>query len=187
MKIKLGKTRQAKSVLRNGKVVGKVAKQPRKGRMSNSLYRVLRGTPLNLANCRKADFREQQFGVGPLPSAVTRTVLVHGTHGVTVSVLPVDRNNVADLGDKRTFNLDGLKQVGVYSPQQAATRMRTQGAKLMTLEVGKKRERMTGYVLGHLDKMYLVFMDKKTGKFRTLETRSLPNGRNAHATFSVIK
>ncbi len=176
----VSKTKQAKTVAKATK-----ANVTKAGALVSQLYRKLRETALNLCNCRKADFSKQVITEGRLPKATPESVvIVQGEHGTTVSTLPVARG-IADLGDGRLFDLTGLKHVQVLPPGKAFDLVKSKG-RPVNATIGKDKVTSVGHIMGDMDQMYVVFVNAKR-QFRTLETKSLPGGRNKTATFALGK
>jgi hypothetical protein len=149
--------------------------------LRSHLYKELRGTPLNLCNCRRADFTEQTIVKERLAGASLSVVCVTGTYGVSLSLLPV-KGTLADLGDGRVFDLAGLKHCKVWSPKQAASELaKTREVKVA---IGRRKVEAKGRLLGDLSQMYVGFADGKL--FTTLQTKSLGD-RNADSTFALLK
>lgn len=150
-------------------------------------YVVTRGTPFYSANLREKDFTAQKFEAGRLGAPVA-CVATHGAQGDACSLMKV-KNNVADLQDGRLFDLSGIKKREIVPLGAPLARWAAKHGQLhtLTMKAGAHKGTHQGYVIGNTDNMCLGFVTKDGKQAWTLNTRTLPKGRNADRVFVLEK
>jgi hypothetical protein len=181
---KLAKQARKVTSVKPAKAEAEVKAQP----VRSLLYIHTRGTPLYAGNLRLRDFTAQNFERGKL-NTPKANVITFGSDGVAASFIRSNRN-IVDLEDGRLFDLTGIKQHEVLKAGPDSVRYAKKNGKAHTIQIktGARKGTHTGYIIGQdWDKMNLAFINKDGSWSYTLNTRSLPKGRNAHHTFDLVK
>ena len=145
-------------------------------------YVKLRGTPLMLANLRKADYKGQSFVAAPT-GTTSRVVIASGTYGTTVSPVQA-KGTVVKLDAARGFDMAQVPQSQVLAVVEAVSYFKKHGV-AHVIKQGKADAK--GLLLGSLDDMYVGFYDTATKVFTTLETKAIADKRNKERLFSLVK
>lgn len=156
-------------------------------KVRNCLYQVLRGTPFFAGNLRGSDFSSQNFEAGRL-NAPQALVITQGVQGISTQVSRV-KGDMFDLNNGQLFDLSGIKKKVVLNlgPTAANYAKRNGTMHTLTVKAGAFKGTHSGFILGKMDRMNVGFVTKDGKRAWTLNTHSLPKGRNADRTFVLEK
>ena len=150
------------------------------------LYKALRGCALFLANIRKDDIKAQPFVAMP-KTAIPVIAWAESQFGVCVSMVKAAGNVVQVPERELGFDMSAVGGVAL-KPKDAIAKAKKQGkAHEIHRKTAKKGVNETGYMIGDLANQYVGWYNAKTGVFDTLETKALPDGRNAARLFELVK
>jgi hypothetical protein len=160
--------------------------EEKKPRVGSLLYRFLRGCGLFIPNVRKEDIKGQPFVEMP-KATVVAVAFTQTAFGVCVSNVKANGTTIALPEKELGFDMSQVGGKVMKLPEAAKWAKKAGKLHTLHMKAAKKGTTETGYLIGDLGNQYVGFFRTRDGKFDTLETKALPDGRNANRLFELVK